>query len=135
MSSASNKSKMCKKISYIPIFTKLFLTNDNKEKNSIHRWVCKKDYPRYKSSYMCRKNQFHAYPFNYCTELWRPGRARPPSPDNVPPLPPPLPWFSYLYQHWQPIYQTNDIIPLCKLFSCWPSIAVKQNLPSFHPHI
>lgn len=65
-----------------------------------------------------QKNQFYVYLFNYCTELWRPGRARPPSPDNVPPLPPPLPWFSYLYQHWQPIYQTNDIIPLCKLFSC-----------------
>lgn len=51
-----------KKISYIPIFTKLFLTNDNKKNNSIHRWVCKKDYPRYKSSYMCRKINFMFIP-------------------------------------------------------------------------
>lgn len=62
LSSASNKSKMWKKNSYIPIFTKLFLTNDNKKKNSIHRWVCKKDYPRYKSSYMCRKINFMFIP-------------------------------------------------------------------------
>lgn len=34
-----------------------------------------------------------------------------------------------------PYIKQNDIIPLYKLFSCWPSIAVKQNLPSFHPHI
>lgn len=67
-----------------------------------------------------QKNQFYVYPFNYCTELWRPGRARPPSPDNVPPLPPPLPWFSYLYQHWQPIYQTkwhNSIVQIVQLLT------------------
>lgn len=69
-----------------------------------------------------QKNQFYVYPFNYCTELWRPGRARPPSPDNVPPLPPPLPWFSYLYQHWQPIYQTkwhNSIVQIVQLLTLY----------------
>lgn len=62
MSSASNKLKQnVKKKSYIPIFTKLFLTNDNKKKiPSIGE--CKKDYPRYKSSYMWRKINFMFIP-------------------------------------------------------------------------
>lgn len=134
MSSASNKSKMWKKISYIPIFTKLFLTNDNKKKipsigESVRKII------RGTSLLTCEEKSISCLSLQLLYRIVKVGPRAPPSPDNVPPLPPPLPWFSYLYQHWQPIYQTNDIFPLCKLFSCWPSIAVKQNLPSFHPHI
>lgn len=51
---------------------------------------CKKDYPRYKSSYMCRKINFMFIP-SIIVQNCEGRAARPPSPYNVPPLPPPLP--------------------------------------------